>query len=128
MKKTSSMSKDGSNLTKSRFDCYFRCSLVNLKNFKNLFWKQNSFLETKFFFGTCGLFMVCEKVEEVLFLIQNISKTIRNNYPKSLNSIPNISKFCIKNWNQKLFFISRPYFWQLQKFPGLWHNWYFVQC
>ena len=31
---------------------------------------------SEFFFGTYGLFMVREKVEEVLFLIWNISKTI----------------------------------------------------
>ena len=33
---------------------------------------------SELFFGTEGLFMVREKVEEVLFLIQNISKMIRN--------------------------------------------------
>ena len=38
MKKTSSMSKDGSNFIKSCFGCYFRCSLVNFKNFIILFW------------------------------------------------------------------------------------------
>ena len=32
MKKTSSMSKDSSNLSMSRFGCYFRRSLVNFKN------------------------------------------------------------------------------------------------
>ena len=38
MKKTSSMSEDGSNLVKSRFGCYFRRSLVNFKNLIILFW------------------------------------------------------------------------------------------
>ena len=38
MKKSSCMSKDGSNLTKSRFGCYFCRSLVNFKNFLILFW------------------------------------------------------------------------------------------
>ena len=37
MKKTSSMSKDGNNLSKSRFSYYFRRSLVNFKNFIILF-------------------------------------------------------------------------------------------
>ena len=74
MKKTSSISKDGSKLSKSRFGCYFRCSLVNFKNFR-------------IFFGTYGLFMVCDKVEEVLFL-RNISKTICNLRCESLNMIP----------------------------------------
>ena len=32
MKKTSSMSKDSSNLSKPRFGCYFLCNLVNFKN------------------------------------------------------------------------------------------------
>ena len=32
MKKTSSMSKDSSNLSKPRFGCYFPCNLVNFKN------------------------------------------------------------------------------------------------
>ena len=32
MKKASSMSKDSSNLSKSRSRCYFRRSLVNFKN------------------------------------------------------------------------------------------------
>ena len=31
-----------------------------------------------FFFGTHGLFMVCEKVEEKLFLIGKIPKSIHN--------------------------------------------------
>ena len=31
MTKASSMSKDGRNLSKSRFGCYFHCSLVNFK-------------------------------------------------------------------------------------------------
>ena len=66
MKKTSFISKGCSNLTKSRFGCYFRRSLVNCKNSIILFWNNS------------GLFMVHEKVEEVLFLILNISKTIRN--------------------------------------------------
>ena len=52
MKKASSMSKDSSSLSKSRFGCYFRSSLVNFKNLLIL----------------C---MVREKVEEVLHLIQN---------------------------------------------------------
>ena len=38
MKKTSSISKDSSKISKSRFGCYFRCSLVNLKNLVNHFW------------------------------------------------------------------------------------------
>ena len=53
------MSKDGSNLSKPHFGCYFCCSLVN---FKNLI----------FFFGTYGLYTVCGKAEKVLCLIQNI--------------------------------------------------------
>ena len=59
MKKTSSMSKDSSNLSKPRFACYFCCSLVNFKNLTILF-------------GKCGFYMVCEKAVEVLCLIQNI--------------------------------------------------------
>ena len=61
MKKTSSVSKDGSNLRKSHFGCYFHHGLVNFKNFIILF-------------GTYGSFMVLEKIEEVLLLIRNISK------------------------------------------------------
>ena len=38
MKKTSSMSKDSSNISKSRFGCFFRHSLVNFKNLIILFW------------------------------------------------------------------------------------------
>ena len=38
MKKTSSMSKNSSNLSKSRFGCYFRRSLVNFKNLIIIFW------------------------------------------------------------------------------------------
>ena len=59
MKKASSMSKDSNNLSKLHFGCYF-CH--NLVNFKHLI----------IFFGTCGLFMVPEKVEEVLCLIWKI--------------------------------------------------------
>ena len=58
MKKASSMSKDNSNLNKPRFGCYFRRSLINFKNLV--------------FFGTYGLYMVREKVEEVLCFIRNI--------------------------------------------------------
>ena len=58
MKKTSSMSKDSSNLSKSRFGCNFRCSLVN---FKILIIN----------FGTYGLRLIREKVKVVLCLIQN---------------------------------------------------------
>ena len=54
MKKTSSMSKDSSNLSKPCFGCDLSCSLVN-----SLIIKPN------FFFGTYGLYMTCEKVEEV---------------------------------------------------------------
>ena len=61
MKKTSSMSKDSSNLSKPCFGCDLSCSLVN-----SLIIKPN------FFFGTYGLYMTCEKVEEVLSLIWNI--------------------------------------------------------
>ena len=32
IKNTNSMNKDCSNVSKSRFDCYFRRSLVNVKN------------------------------------------------------------------------------------------------
>ena len=63
MKKTSSMSKDSSNLSKPRFGCYFPCNLVNFKNVIFFF---------VFFFGTYGLCMVREKVKEVLCLIWNI--------------------------------------------------------
>ena len=35
--KTSSMSKDDSNLRNSRFGCYFCCGLVNFKDFIILF-------------------------------------------------------------------------------------------
>ena len=59
MTKVSSMSKDGRNPFKSRFCCYFRCSLVNFKNFIILFFEVMVYL---------WLFMVCEIVEEVLFL------------------------------------------------------------
>ena len=59
MKKVSYMSKDSDNLSKPHFGCYFRRSLVNFKNLK-------------FFFGTYGLLMVREKVEEVLCLIWKI--------------------------------------------------------
>ena len=38
MKKSSSMSIDSSSLSKSRFGCYFRRSLVNFKNLIILFW------------------------------------------------------------------------------------------
>ena len=38
MKKTSSMSKDSSNISKSRFGCFFRRSLVDFKNLVILFW------------------------------------------------------------------------------------------
>ena len=62
VKKTSSMSKDSSNLSKSRFSCYFCRSLVNFKNQ----------ITQWFFFGTYGLYIVCEKVDEVLCLIGNI--------------------------------------------------------
>ena len=37
MKKASYISKDGRNLSKSRFRYYFRCSLVNFKKFIILF-------------------------------------------------------------------------------------------
>ena len=43
---------DSSNLSKPQFGCYFHCNLDNLKNLR--------------FFGTYGLYMVHEKVEEVL--------------------------------------------------------------
>ena len=65
MNKASSMGKDGSNLNKSRFSCNFCHSLVDSKNFIILFWN-------------IGLFMVREKVEEVMFFIRNISKAIHN--------------------------------------------------
>ena len=38
MKKTSSVNKDSSNLSKPCFDCYFHCSLVNFWNLIILFW------------------------------------------------------------------------------------------
>ena len=38
MKNTSSMIKGSSNLSKSRFGCYFRCSLVNFESLIILFW------------------------------------------------------------------------------------------
>ena len=38
MKKTSSMSKGSSNVSKSRFGCYFRRRIVNFKNLIILFW------------------------------------------------------------------------------------------
>ena len=38
MNKTSSMSEDGSNLSNSRFGCYFCHGLVNFKNLIILFW------------------------------------------------------------------------------------------
>ena len=38
LKKANSMSKDSNNLSKPRFNCYFRRSLVNLKNLIILFW------------------------------------------------------------------------------------------
>ena len=50
------MSKDSSNLSKSHFACYFRYSLVNFKILIILFWK-------------IWVYMVCEKVDEVLRLI-----------------------------------------------------------
>ena len=37
MKNTTSMSKDSSNLSKSRFGCYFHRSLVNFKTLTILF-------------------------------------------------------------------------------------------
>ena len=55
MKKTSSMSKDGNNVSKSRFGCYFRRGLISKTS--------------KYFCETYGLVMVREKVDEVLFLI-----------------------------------------------------------
>ena len=58
MKKSRSMSKVSNNLSKPHFGCYFLRSLVNFKNL--------------IFFGTYGLFMFYEKVEEVLYLIQKI--------------------------------------------------------
>ena len=38
VKKNSCMSKYSSNLSQSRFGCYFRCSLVDFKNLIILFW------------------------------------------------------------------------------------------
>ena len=38
MKKTSSLSKDSSNVSKSHFSCYFGRSLVNFKDLIILFW------------------------------------------------------------------------------------------
>ena len=62
MKKASSMSKGGNNLSKS----HFRVAIFAVAS------------NTYFFFIAYGQFMVREKVEEVLFLIWNISKTICN--------------------------------------------------
>ena len=49
------MSKDGNNVSKSRFGCYFRRGLISKTS--------------KYFCETYGLVMVREKVDEVLFLI-----------------------------------------------------------
>ena len=60
MKKTSSMCKDSSNRSRSRFGCYFRRRLVNFKNLK-------------FFLGTFGLCMVQEKIKRgVVFYSEHI--------------------------------------------------------
>ena len=96
MKKTSSMSKDGSNLTKSHFDCYFRCSLLNLKNFKNLFWKQNSFLEH------VGYLWFVKKLRKCCFWFRTYQKRfviiIPNRWIQSLISVNFASKIEIKNY------------------------------
>ena len=47
MKKTSSMSKDSSDLGKSRFGCYFQHRIVNFKNF------------FFFFFWGGGIYVIC---------------------------------------------------------------------
>ena len=59
MKKTNSMSVDGSKLSKSHFDCYFRRSLVNFKNLIILFLEHVDYA------------WLVKKLE-VLHLIQNI--------------------------------------------------------
>ena len=56
----SSISKDSSDLNKSRFGCYFCHSLVNFKNLIILFWNK------------WVIYMVREKAKEVLCLIRNI--------------------------------------------------------
>ena len=73
MKKTSSMSKDGNNLSKSRFSCYFRRSLVNFKNFIILF--RNIWVIYGMWKSCCFWF----GIEQKRFVIRD---------PKSLNSIP----------------------------------------
>ena len=61
----SSMNKDGSNLRKSSFGCCFHPNFVNLKRLMIAF-------------GIHVIFMIHENVEEVLFLIWNTLKVIRN--------------------------------------------------
>ena len=61
----SSMNKHAINLSKPSFGCCFRRNFVSLKRLMN-------------FFGMHLLFVICEKVLEVLFLILNILKVIRN--------------------------------------------------
>ena len=61
MKKTSSMSKDSSNLSKPRFGCYFPCNLVNFKS-----------VILFCFFWNIWVMYGSWKVKEVLCLIWNI--------------------------------------------------------
>ena len=68
-----SMNKHGRNLSRQSLDCCFRRNFVNLKKLMITFW------------NTCV--MIREKFVEVLFLIRNILKVIRNFDPESLNSI-----------------------------------------
>ena len=74
MKKTSSISKDDSNLSKSHFG-YFRHSLVNFKNLIILFWN----------IWVC---MVHEKVKRCCVWFGTYKKQFVICDPESLNSIP----------------------------------------
>ena len=76
MKKTSSMSKDSSNLGKPRFVCYCR-SLVNFKNQIILFWN---------IWVIYGLWKSWRSIVFNSELTKNNSYVIR--YPESLDSIP----------------------------------------
>ena len=70
------ISKDSSNLSKPRFGCYFRCSLVNFKNLIILFLEHMGYIWfMKKLKKYCVWFRTCKK----RFVIRD---------PKSLNSIP----------------------------------------
>ena len=70
------MSKDDRNLRKSRFGCYFICSLVNFKIFIILFFEHMGYL------------WFVKKFKMCCFDSEHIKKQFIICDPKSLNSIP----------------------------------------